>query len=185
MKKGFTVLYAILVASLLLSISLGIYSISLRDFILSSSASESEKAIFAADSGVECALYWDRVRHSFASPGIAASNGFSAIAVNPATIRTIYCGETSRILYDPNVGSTLEYSFSNFNATEVGWVTQFIVRFTPDNNAPCALVVVYKRAIDSTATVGPSIHTRIESRGYNSCDTANPRRVERAIEVRY
>ena len=48
---GFTILYSVLVAALLLSIGLSIYNISIKQFILTSSAIDSQIAIYAADAG--------------------------------------------------------------------------------------------------------------------------------------
>lgn len=186
MKKGFTVLYAILVASLLLSISLGIYSISLRDFVLSSSASESEKAIFAADSGAECALYWDRVKKVFAS----RQEYFDGNVNNagPGGFSQLRCGTTNNPnIYGGGGGSgTLSMGFGTEDYTQV------IITLTNQlNDGPCAAIIVYKKPLytqnllTGNFDVYQGSETRIESRGYNTCDTANPRRVERAIEVRY
>src|SRR3989344_2582509 len=58
-SAGFTILYAVLVATLLLSISMSIYNISYKQYILASSAVDSQVAVYAADAGLECALYWD------------------------------------------------------------------------------------------------------------------------------
>ncbi len=56
---GFVVLFAVLISTIILLVVAGIFSISLKETILSSSAREAERAFFAADSGIECALYWD------------------------------------------------------------------------------------------------------------------------------
>src|ERR1700687_4944182 len=57
--KGFTLFFAVLVASLALAIGLSIYDITVRELDLSSTVTQSEYAIYAADTGAECALYWD------------------------------------------------------------------------------------------------------------------------------
>ena len=56
-KKGFVLLFTILVSSIVLLIALGISGIAYRQIILSSEARDGGIAFFAADSGVECALY--------------------------------------------------------------------------------------------------------------------------------
>ena len=63
--QGFTLLFAALTASLLLAISLAIISISIRESQLSGVAKESQFAFYAADAGVECALYWDFAHDAF------------------------------------------------------------------------------------------------------------------------
>ncbi|HBV01419.1 MAG TPA: hypothetical protein DEF00_03450 [Candidatus Taylorbacteria bacterium] len=58
-SSGFTILFAVLVASLLFSLGLAIAHMSIREILLSVAGKESEYAFFSADTGIECALYWD------------------------------------------------------------------------------------------------------------------------------
>src|SRR3990167_7435938 len=55
---GFTILFAILASAALLIMALGITNITYKEIILSGSAREAGHALFAADTGAECALYW-------------------------------------------------------------------------------------------------------------------------------
>ena len=64
---GFALLFAILASSVLLSISLSIFSIASREILFSSFGRESQQAFFAADVGVECALYWDFRSNAFST----------------------------------------------------------------------------------------------------------------------
>jgi hypothetical protein len=57
--RGFTIFFAVLVGSLALSIGLSIYELLIRELELSQVATQSQFAIYAADAGAECALYWD------------------------------------------------------------------------------------------------------------------------------
>lgn len=59
-KNGFTLLFASLVGALLLALGIATFNIILRELNLSSTARESRAAFYAADSGWECAFYWDR-----------------------------------------------------------------------------------------------------------------------------
>src|SRR3989338_9684883 len=59
LRKGFTLLIALLVIGIILAIGLSILNITLKEFILSGIARESAIALGAADAGMECALYWD------------------------------------------------------------------------------------------------------------------------------
>lgn len=51
--------FAVLVSSLALAIGLAIYDLVVRELQLSTTTAQSQYAIYAADTGVECALYWD------------------------------------------------------------------------------------------------------------------------------
>ena len=61
-ERGFTLLMAALVGSLVLSLGLSIVAIARKSVTLSSIGRDSQFAFYAADTGAECALYWD-IRH--------------------------------------------------------------------------------------------------------------------------
>ena len=58
-RRGAVLLIAVTVASLVLAIGLGILNITTKEIILSSYTKESGKAFYAANTGIECALFWD------------------------------------------------------------------------------------------------------------------------------
>jgi len=58
-NKAFVSMIALLLANIFLVIGMSIFNIALREVILSSGARESIFAFYAADGGMECALYWD------------------------------------------------------------------------------------------------------------------------------
>jgi hypothetical protein len=55
-EKGFVILIAIVISSLLVSLGMFIANIAYKELILSTSAKDSQKAFFVADSVMECAL---------------------------------------------------------------------------------------------------------------------------------
>jgi hypothetical protein len=65
-ERGFTVLLAALVASLVLSLGISVFSIAQKQLVLASTGRNSQYAFYAADTAAECALYWD-LRHDMAS----------------------------------------------------------------------------------------------------------------------
>ena len=74
--RGFTIFFAVLVASLSLSIGLAIYDLFVRELLLSQTATQSQYAIYAADTGIECALYWD-IRFASLVPSDADGSAFA------------------------------------------------------------------------------------------------------------
>lgn len=148
-KAGFTLFIAMVVMGTLLLISTGIVSLALKQAFISSSGRESQFAFYAADTGMECALYWD----------IKNPAGVSAFATSSGS--TIFCNK------DTNNPS---------NQWVVGGSSVSVINrinFLPDPY--CAIVTVTKSGNT----------TEIKSLGYNSCDLANPRRVERAVKANY
>lgn len=58
-QKGFTLLISVVVTSMLLIISFAVVNVAVKQLILSNSNEESQYAFYNADSGIECALFWD------------------------------------------------------------------------------------------------------------------------------
>ncbi len=58
-KRGFTLLLSLVVVSIVLSVGLGVFDIVFRELMFSGMSRESQKAFYAADTGAECAMYWD------------------------------------------------------------------------------------------------------------------------------
>jgi Tfp pilus assembly protein PilX len=152
-ERGITLLISLIITGTLLLVATAIANIALKQATIAASGRDSQYAFYAADSGAECALYWD----------VKNPTGISAFATS--TVTTINCNQN---LSNP----------SNPSPTSVGGsmtgVSTFTLKFLPDTY--CAVVTVTK-ANDGT--------TKIESLGYNTCDTTNPRRVERAVRVTY
>lgn len=159
-NKGFVILLASLMASSFLIIGASIFTISLKEIILSSGDRESQHAFFAADSAVECATYWDL------QGGVFATSSFSG--PEPAVV---YCN-------NQDITANTGWVWKNpSETTDDSSQTIFTLNMFPENpdRKDCAVVVVDK----------VSERTYIEARGYNSCDPDNPRRVERGLRVSY
>ncbi len=58
-NRGFALLFSVLIASLLLTIGLSIFNITLKELSISTATRQSIYSFFAADSGREYALYHD------------------------------------------------------------------------------------------------------------------------------
>jgi len=66
-ERGITLLLAVLLSSILIAIGLAIFNITIKELILSSIGRESQFAFYAADTGTECALYWDQKGNAFST----------------------------------------------------------------------------------------------------------------------
>lgn len=65
MNRGIALLFTLLIIGVAISISIGVFNIILGELKISEGARESMRALFAADSGVECILYWDLKESAF------------------------------------------------------------------------------------------------------------------------
>ncbi len=164
-KKGIAVFIAVITVSALLLIALAISDISYKEQLISFSGRESRVAFFAADSGVECALFHDLK---------GGADGLFKFAVpGGEALGVINCngGEILSVIGGSSVVVTTFY----FNV--------------PDSPKSCAIVRVSK-----TDAGAGDIDTKIESRGYNNnCEgppsnpavSEGPRNLERSFEVTY
>ena len=59
-KTGFVILFAVLLVSIVLTISLSIFNITLKQLLLSLTVRESQYAFYAADSLKDCLVYWQK-----------------------------------------------------------------------------------------------------------------------------
>ena len=170
-NKGFTLLFASLVVSLILSIGLAIAHITLSQLLLSSAGRDSQFAFYNADSGIECALYHEfNVRHP---------DGSFIFPVDeddvPANTTKIECNgfNPPDLFYDDPSSSATTSTFFTINPPG-GSCTG------ANKTKPTFRVKVDKSPRDAFSN-----YVHIESRGYNTCDTTNPRRVERGLYVKF
>ncbi len=57
--EGFTLFIAIVITATLLLVSTGIISVAVKEAFLTTANRHSQEAFYAADTGIECVLYWD------------------------------------------------------------------------------------------------------------------------------
>ena len=162
-NRGITIFIAVVITSILLFISFAVANITLKSMLFSSSGKDSQHAFYAADAGLECAIYWDS-KFSPSKFATSTSGGSIICADNSITDNQSIPGIT-----DP----TLIGGGGSSNPTSIFY---FVLNTGSEPTPYCAIVRVTKND-DGT--------TYVESRGYNTCDTSNPRRVERGIEATY
>lgn len=175
--KGFSLLLAVLMGSLILSVGLGIFNLTFKESIISASGRESQYALYAADSGIECALYYD----------VGKNTGSGATEPNFAPYSILTSQKLAAMPYGGplvcnGVTVTLDPAWPGEQTSTTMSTTTFKYNLPADTySQPCVSVSVSKakRPTDTATT------TFIQARGYNTCDTSNPRRVERGLFIRY
>lgn len=164
-NKGFTVLFSVIVSSIVLAIGISIANITLKQIIISSAGRESQIAFYAADSGAECAIYHDLM---FPENKIFPE---SQSVQGADIVNNVKCfGQPVTVVAEKT-------SFDLHNAT-----TTFRATFPAPNNY-CAEITVSKFD-EGDGFVDKTI---IDSRGYNICPgaTVNPRTLERGLQIVY
>jgi hypothetical protein len=63
--RGFTLLISILLATVAVTLGVSLLDLSYKQVILSSTAKQSQYGFYAADTAMECALYWDQKYNAF------------------------------------------------------------------------------------------------------------------------
>lgn len=155
-----------LVGSLALAVGLAIFDLTIRELDLSSAATQSQYAIYAADTGAECALYWDS---KFV--GNAGSN--SAFATSSADTQIPISGV---ICNGQDIASSWVISPVTATAATTTFTMYVSAQSQVSATTTCAIVSVSKSGTPSQTTA--------ISRGYNTC-TAGALRLERSLQVTY
>ena len=173
-EKGFTLLFAVLLSVLVLSVGASVINIAMKQVILSGIGRESQFAFYAANTGIECALYWDyRDDRVFATSSLSSSYIYNK---NDEEIEGKVCGVQSIYRTYENEDTDI---FDPGKSSELKGVSKFTIKFE-DPIQYCSIVTVTKeKLLDGTMI------TTIESRGYNTCDKNNPRRIERGLQLSY
>ncbi len=175
-RQGFTLIYAVLVTSLLLAVVLKLYSVVVKEQLLSSATKTSEVSFYAANSGLECAMYADlhapTDQFSFYQPGLPT-----------VPIFPVSCDGVVETVNGTGIDST--NAVWQAICQPLGLTTSQCAasQFTAVFESSCAVVSVAK----INATGGSQYQTRIEARGYNTtqCPGSGPTVAERAIRTQY
>jgi hypothetical protein len=152
-KKGFALLFAVLISGLLITIGISIFNISIKELMISASIRDSQTAYYAADSAAECFFYWDTI-----------SDYFNYCESEPCT------SDTDSIKCNENIIS-VNKSGNNFTSEK-------FIRYSNDPND--TLEPVASMNITKTKYSG-LISTDYSFKGYNTGETG--RRVERAYRI--
>ena len=171
-RRGYTLLFSVIVSVLILSVAAFILSISRKQFILSSAARDSTYAFYAADSGMECAVE-NRTNY----PDLLSTTSIYAAATGGPAI-TISCGGTGGVVWS---ATPITSPGASRNAATTTWEMSIAGSNT------CAVVAASYVTANRDGT--GSVTYSIESRGYNigwdpsvlKCNGYGSRRVERAL----
>ncbi|KKR79273.1 MAG: hypothetical protein UU24_C0013G0005 [Candidatus Nomurabacteria bacterium GW2011_GWA2_40_9] len=158
--SGFVILFAVVLSSIILAVALGVANITLKEINFSTSAKNTNDAFFAADTGAECALYFDLA---------GTETAFGIPMSNPSVTN---CAGTP---VDLNNGA----------GTPVGPPWIFYLYPLGTGGRACAVISVSR---DTSAPPITTIISKGYNTGGDTstdCTSTNPNRVERQIELTY
>ncbi len=163
-QAGFTLLLAALTASIVLALGSAIFSIAQKQLTLSAIGRDSQFAFYAADTAVECVLFWD-FRYNFFSTS-------TPVGVTPT------CDQAAVLPFVGNPSPPFNYPYT---------LTSQQMDLFSDAKPPsdyCAQVTVTK----SLDPVTQAVRTVVHADGYStSCATitTNSRALQRSVELHY
>jgi len=165
-QQGFVVLYASVISALLLLIAGGIFSLTVKETVLSSVARGSQIAFYAADSAMECALYRDR------KSGTYMRTYITDLACDGSN-HTIT--EIQQLLLGPTGQFGQYHAYIPFGANGEDGCAEIFAEYRDD---------LYSVSITSDTII-------MVARGFNICDssgqpiTSDPRIVERRLRATF
>lgn len=164
-QKGFSLFIAVIIASALTLVAFTVSKIVTRGIEFANTGRASQEAFFASDAGIECAIYWDTQEPS----KFATSTSGSPITCAGVSVST--GGAIS--------GTSTTARIGGGGAGNPTSVFGFTLNQGINPSNACVIVLVNK------SYSGTNLITKISSFGYNNCNTNDPRRVERGVEVTY
>ena len=200
-KKGFTLLFSVLVISIVLSVSLGVYNLISNQIKLAGTASDSQISFYSSLSAMECVRYWELMHPN---TGI-----FSAFATSTgASENLISCGGATINFYGADGSSPLSgvggySSCVNFVAADLDDLdnppTSNLVCLGANEpkdgmniiqidypNGTCAKVSIQKIIIDNPLfppTAPDKYRLHVISQGQNTaCSSSGNRTFQRGVE---
>lgn len=159
-QRGFTLLLAALVSSIVLALGASIFALAQKEVTLSSIGRDSQFAFYAADAAAECALYWDFRFNYFATStplDVVPTCDGQALNASPPSSEYPYTMESEKINIFQDVSP-----IGNF----------------------CVQIFVTKSIDPATS----ALRTVIHADGYSvNCATiqTSSRALQRSVELRY
>jgi hypothetical protein len=168
-KRGFALLFSVLISSFLLTIGLSIFAIALKELAISNNSRQSIYAYYAAASGLECIKYWDTIRGQIPTFIPSQSGG------------EIKCGGDSINLMNDNV------TLAPYNTDPDITISDDLDKklFIVDNSftdGPNFNIKLSRVNIQATPSFPRRIETILKSYGQ---DSTGGDQVQRAIEITY
>ncbi len=175
---GFVLLFTLLISSILLATGLGVSRLMVRQIGLASLSRDSQVAFFAADSGMECALYWIK------------SGKFTPEESDEGTrLRNIYCNgvvikNNTQSVIKGATNSTCDATgeLASENVISGDGKSCFAFSMVNGKDRPSCTFVVVDKAVNNINPLNPITTTTITSNGYNRCDLSLPNVLERTLE---
>jgi hypothetical protein len=154
-RSGFVVLFAVTLSAIFLSIALGVANTSFKEVSFSISSKDSNDAFLAADTGSECALFYDR------------SDGTNFPIGGPG-ISSVSCAGSATIPVSFSLNGTI--SLYQFTITGLG-----------SSSNGCAKISISKDTSADPALV--SVTSSGYNMGDATCSSSNVHRVERELVI--
>jgi len=155
-NKGFVLLFTVTLAAIFLSIALGIGQIALKENNFSTSAVDTNNAFFAADTGIECALFYD-------DPTGVGSGTVFVDGKSP----NLSCNNQNNIPATETGSGTLIW---NFIISGLGSASKSCVAVTMDKKSKAPLTLITANGYNLTGS---------------TCTTPPPNAVDRELTTTY
>ena len=187
-SRGFALLFSVFLAGVISAIAISIANIAVKELQLSGTGRESHAAFYAADTGAECALFWDADSQNLFVPDPAPS---SLTCFGAATAVTAGSLEN-------------DSGIEGDNTRTYGQTYTFATPTDAANPSVCVAVSVAKLFKETYALEGvppelvlqgiEATQTTVSARGYNGgyragppadCLGEFPNKVERGLKATY
>jgi len=143
-NKGFVSLFAVLMATVILAIAIGMSSIALKQIVLTSTADEANESFYAADSALQCAIALDAENAFIGGDGVLVDCAGQLIPVDDSNNEFFTFGEN---------GSGFEWENGNCVRVEVDKSGEVTLIEAFGYNVGCEDVSTSPRAVERALRV--------------------------------
>ena len=176
-SMGIALVISVIIVSIVLAVGIGVSNIVSTEISLSNTGRQSQFAFYAADVGVDCAIYWDTAHQGLSQSAFATStpSGQNTLA-NACAGDTLTVGGTASCVNSLD-GSGISSACGS--GDKKAGVSTFILTF---DNGSCSKVTVIKRQDQLVAPT--AIETFIHADGFSAaCNSTSPRVFQRSLET--
>lgn len=189
-QKGYVLLLAVLISSIILAMSMGVFAISIKEVALATFARDSVRAFAASSRGLECAMFMDRINSQAAQDLGQNANYYSASGISSVPFTPFVRGNSPEFgLLTPTeywpFTATLPDNYMQYFRCAGQTPTNYTVQVNGDKYGTSYFTLSFPDSCVKVTIDKQKILTKFTSDGYSDvCGNITSQRVtQRTIEV--
>ncbi|HXK37644.1 MAG TPA: hypothetical protein VJ579_01095 [Candidatus Paceibacterota bacterium] len=185
-QRGYVLLLAVLISSIILAMSMGVFAISIKEVALATFARDSVRAFAAASRGLECAVFLDRINSQAAQDLGLAANYYSSAGISQMPYTPFARGNSTQFgLLTPSESWPMSTSTTDFKCAGNPYVKNYTTTVTATTTGSSSFSLDLPSSCVQVTVAKSGILTTFTANGYSDVcgNITSPRVTQRTIEV--